>query len=99
LEENYRSTGAILRLSLGIISEGQHIFPILRILIELLLDKKRIQKSLHTSHPLGKLPTLRSCTTELDESSFIADEIKRVIAYMGGLLQFSDFAILRSVMV
>ncbi|KAF8349154.1 P-loop containing nucleoside triphosphate hydrolase protein [Amanita rubescens] len=78
LEENYRSTGAILRLSLGIISE----------------DKKRIQKSLHTSHPLGKLPTLRSCATEVDESSFIADEIKRVIAYMGGLLQFSDFAIL-----
>ena len=40
---------------------------------------------------------LQSWPTELDEASFIAGEIKRVIAYMGGSLQFLDFAILRLV--
>ena len=40
---------------------------------------------------------LQSWPTELDEASFIAGEIKRVIACMGGSLQFLDFAILRLV--
>lgn len=78
LEENYRSTSAVLRLSLAIIAE----------------DKNRIQKSLHTSHPAGKTPTLRPCSTETNEAAFIAVEIKRLVAYTGGLLQFEDFAIL-----
>ncbi|KAF8627011.1 hypothetical protein AX15_004594 [Amanita polypyramis BW_CC] len=78
LEENYRSTGAILRASLAIIAE----------------DKNRIQKSLHTTHPVGKTPTLRPSPTEFDEASSIAIEIKRVMAYMGGALQFGDFAVL-----
>ncbi|KAK2460322.1 hypothetical protein APHAL10511_007711 [Amanita phalloides] len=78
LEENYRSTGAILRLSLAIISE----------------DTNRIPKSLYTSHPAGNTPTFQLCPNELDEANFIALEIKRVIAYMGASLQFGDFAIL-----
>ncbi|KAF9532506.1 P-loop containing nucleoside triphosphate hydrolase protein [Crepidotus variabilis] len=78
LERNYRSSGAILRTSLAIVEE----------------DKKRIPKSLHTSHPLGTTPFLGVTANEKDESEMIAFEIKRSVAYMGGVLKWGDFAIL-----
>lgn len=59
-------------------------------------DKKRIPKSLHTSHALGTTPFLSSFTNEKDESDFIANEIKRCVANMGGVLKWGDFAILRT---
>ncbi|KAF9445472.1 P-loop containing nucleoside triphosphate hydrolase protein [Macrolepiota fuliginosa MF-IS2] len=78
LEENYRSTGSILNASLAIVTQ----------------DKNRIQKSLFTSHPLGSVPVLHSSISEQDEATKIAIEIKRAIAYTGGLLNYGDFAIL-----
>ncbi|KAJ7087339.1 P-loop containing nucleoside triphosphate hydrolase protein [Mycena belliarum] len=78
LEENYRSTASILKASLAIVSQ----------------DKTRIPKTLLTSHPAGTTPVLRSFPSEHAEANFIAVEIKRVVAYMGGLLRWGDFAIL-----
>ncbi|KAF8896349.1 P-loop containing nucleoside triphosphate hydrolase protein [Infundibulicybe gibba] len=78
LEENYRSTGSILKASLAIVTQ----------------DQNRIQRSLHTSHPAGIAPTLRSFATEQDEATFIAVEIKRLVAHMGGVLGWGDFVIL-----
>ncbi|KAG6909068.1 hypothetical protein DXG01_002221 [Tephrocybe rancida] len=78
LEQNYRSTASILKTSLAIVSQ----------------DKKRIPKSLHTSHPSGATPFLRSFESEHAESLFIAIEIKKLIAHMGGALSWGDVAIL-----
>ncbi|KAJ3997410.1 P-loop containing nucleoside triphosphate hydrolase protein [Lentinula boryana] len=78
LEENYRSTASILKISLAIVAQ----------------DKTRIQKSLHTSHPAGSLPVLKSFSSEQMEASFLAGEIKRIIAYMGGVFNWGDFVIL-----
>ncbi|KAF9485206.1 P-loop containing nucleoside triphosphate hydrolase protein [Pholiota conissans] len=78
LEQNYRSTASILRSSLAIITE----------------DKKRIPKSLHTSHPLGSTPLVREFPDEKQEAAFIAFEIKRVVANMGGTLRWGDFVVL-----
>ncbi|KAG7451185.1 UvrD-helicase-domain-containing protein [Guyanagaster necrorhizus] len=78
LEQNYRSTGSILKLSLAIVSQ----------------DKNRIPKTLLSSHPSGITPVLRQCNNESHEASFIAMEIKRVMAHMGGALRWGDFAVL-----
>ncbi|KAF5367496.1 hypothetical protein D9758_003744 [Tetrapyrgos nigripes] len=78
LEQNYRSTGSILRVSMAIVDQ----------------DKSRIQKSLVASHPAGITPTLRCFSSEQAEAAFIAGEIKRLVAHMGGLLRWGDFVIL-----
>lgn len=57
-------------------------------------DKNRVQKSLFTSHPAGVTPVLCSLPSEKDEAARIATEVKRTIAYTGGLLNYGDFAIL-----
>ncbi|KAF7331625.1 ATP-depentend DNA [Mycena kentingensis (nom. inval.)] len=78
LEENYRSTASILDASLSIVSQ----------------DKSRINKRLLTAHPRGSTPVLRSFSSEQAEASFIAAEIKRLVASMGGVLRWGDFAVL-----
>ncbi|KAH8806837.1 P-loop containing nucleoside triphosphate hydrolase protein [Flagelloscypha sp. PMI_526] len=78
LEENYRSTQSILKASLAIVSQ----------------DKNRIQKSLHSSHPMGPKPLLTSHASEYAEATFIAQEIKRMFAQMGGTLNWGDFVVL-----
>ncbi|KAJ8521924.1 hypothetical protein ONZ45_g1446 [Pleurotus djamor] len=78
LEENYRSTASILKASLAIVAQ----------------DKARLPKSLHTSHPPGNAPSLMSFASDRDEAAFIASEIKRLTAQMGGVLTWKDFAIL-----
>ncbi|WVQ79155.1 hypothetical protein IAT38_001251 [Cryptococcus sp. DSM 104549] len=78
LEENYRSTGSILSAAHAVVTQ----------------DKTRIQKNLFTSHPQSTPVTLRVFGTPMIEASFIATEIKRLVAYSGGLLNWGDFAIL-----
>ncbi|KAI0635844.1 UvrD-helicase-domain-containing protein [Trametes polyzona] len=78
LEQNYRSTGSILALSVAIVSQ----------------DKTRIQKTLRTSHPQGPTAVFRVLPIENVEAAFIAAEIKRLVAYSGGLFDWSDFVIL-----
>ncbi|KAF7976974.1 hypothetical protein HWV62_5051 [Athelia sp. TMB] len=78
LEQNYRSTGSILAASLAIVAQ----------------DKVRIPKSLHTAHPAGPTPVLRAFAEEAHESTFIALEIKRLVAASGGMLGWKDFVVL-----
>ncbi|KZT51747.1 P-loop containing nucleoside triphosphate hydrolase protein [Calocera cornea HHB12733] len=78
LEENYRSTASILACSLAIVSQ----------------DDNRIDKGLRTSHPKGTLPVNRSFPDDRTESEFIATEVKRLIAYSGGMLTYNDVAVL-----
>ncbi|WVQ74660.1 hypothetical protein IAR50_004262 [Cryptococcus sp. DSM 104548] len=78
LEENYRSTGAILDAAHAVVSQ----------------DSKRIQKNLFTSHPQSTPVILKTFSTPTIEASFISSEIKRLIAYSGGMLKYDDFAIL-----
>ncbi|KAF5327158.1 hypothetical protein D9619_004893 [Psilocybe cf. subviscida] len=78
LETNYRSTSSILRSCLAIVAE----------------DKKRIPKSLNTTHPLGSTPYVGVFLSEKEEATFIASEIKRCVANMGGVLKWGDFVIL-----
>lgn len=58
-------------------------------------DKTRIPKTLHTSHPLGATPVVSEFTEQKEETTFMAQEIKRCVANMGGTLRWSDFVILR----
>ncbi|PWN93706.1 UvrD-helicase-domain-containing protein [Acaromyces ingoldii] len=78
LEENYRSTGKILEAAKGII-EG---------------DPNRIERDLFTSHPYGLEVRLKLHSSAQVEAAFVATEIKRLVAYTGGLLNYDDFAIL-----
>ncbi|KAI0714341.1 P-loop containing nucleoside triphosphate hydrolase protein [Cerioporus squamosus] len=78
LEQNYRSTASILAASMAIISQ----------------DKNRIQKTLNTSHPKGPTPVLRAFPMEQVEAGFIAAEIKRLVAFSGGMLNWNDFVVL-----
>ena len=71
------------------------VLPSLPTDTHLFLDKLRIPKSLHSSHPLGVTPVLYEGENEKQEAGFIAQEIKRCVANMGGVLRWGDFAILR----
>ncbi|KAG2070745.1 UvrD-helicase-domain-containing protein [Suillus decipiens] len=93
LEQNYRSAGSILATSLAIISQGE-LCRRRKHFTNIFTDTSRIAKTLHTDHPLGPLPMLRSFPTEHDEAAFIAWEISRMIAQSGGMLGFGDFAVL-----
>ena len=95
LEQNYRSTGSILAASMSIISQGQHLpSPIVRARAHFDTDLGRIPKKLHTSHPHGPTPVIRMIPNEHAEAHLIAAEIKRLIAFSGGMLNWNDFAIL-----
>ncbi|KAJ3478605.1 hypothetical protein NLI96_g9642 [Meripilus lineatus] len=55
-------------------------------------DRSRIPKTLRSTHQTGPRPFLR--VIPMDESRFVAAEIKRLIAYSGGMLTWNDFVIL-----
>lgn len=78
LEENYRSTSNVLRAALAVIEQDRH----------------RVAKGLFTAHPCGPPAVLKKCLTTQHEASFVATEIKRIVAHSGGMLNYSDFAIL-----
>ena len=78
LEENYRSSSAVLRLAQDLIEQ----------------DTNRPQKKLKSTHAYGTLPVLRKLPSAMDEASWLVSEIGRAIAMTGNLLDFSDFAIL-----
>ncbi|MCO5576835.1 hypothetical protein L7F22_030655 [Adiantum nelumboides] len=78
LEENYRSTGSILQVAKGVIDGST----------------SRIDRNLFTSHQDGPHVILRNPENEEEEATFIATEIKRLVACSGGLYNFDDFAIL-----
>lgn len=78
LEENYRSSGAILLGALEVIQQ----------------DAARIKKSLLPTHGVGTAPVLRKLCSAGREAEWIVTEIKRVLALTGDLMTFDDVAIL-----
>lgn len=78
LEENYRSTGAILQAALVVVQE----------------DKNRIDKTLTPTHAFGISPVLRQLPNAIDEADYIAGQIKHLIPHSGNLFDYGDFAIL-----
>ncbi|CAD6441465.1 169529b8-d927-47b7-9f27-ac7ac4464829 [Sclerotinia trifoliorum] len=78
LEENYRSSGAILLTALNVIEQ----------------DSSRIAKSLLPTHIVGTRPVLRKLATAQKEAEWIIQEIQRTMGMTGDLLDLNDFAIL-----
>ncbi|KAK3057926.1 ATP-dependent DNA helicase srs2 [Extremus antarcticus] len=78
LEENYRSSGAILHAAQTVIEQ----------------DESRPPKKLQATHNYGLRPVLRKLPSAAAEAAWLVAEIKRMCALSGGVLQHSDFAIL-----
>ncbi|KAL2067213.1 hypothetical protein VTL71DRAFT_1637 [Oculimacula yallundae] len=78
LEENYRSSGAILLTSLNVIEQ----------------DSSRVAKSLLATHTVGTRPVLRRLAGAHKEAQWIVNEIQRIRGMTGELLDLNDFAIL-----
>ena len=78
LEDNYRSSGAILLAALEVIQQ----------------DESRPAKPLLPTHCPGTVPVLRRLPSAAIEAGWIVSEIKRSIALTGNLLNFDDHAIL-----
>jgi DNA helicase II / ATP-dependent DNA helicase PcrA len=78
LEENYRSSGAILLTALEVIQQ----------------DEGRISKSLLPTHNVGTRPVLRKLASAHDEAEWIITEIKRCLTLTGNIMTFDDVAIL-----
>ncbi|TKA23274.1 hypothetical protein B0A50_07331 [Salinomyces thailandicus] len=78
LEENYRSSGAILHAAQHIIEQ----------------DESRPPKKLQATHSLGMRPVLRKLPSAEAEAGWLVSEIQRIRALTGNLLRLSDFAVL-----
>ena len=78
LEDNYRSSGAILLAAREVIEQ----------------DESRVPRPLMPTHCPGTVPVLRRLPSAEIEASWIISEIVRLIGMTGGLLAYSDFAIL-----
>ena len=78
LEDNYRSSGSILSSAQDVIEQ----------------DTSRPAKKLQPTHSVGTLPVLRRLPSAVAEAQWIVLEIQRCVAMTGGLLNYSDFAIL-----
>ena len=78
LQDNYRSSGAILLAAQELIQQ----------------DESRPSKSLLPTHCPGTLPVLRRLPSSDAEASWIVTEIIRVIGMTGGMLKHPDIAIL-----
>ncbi|KAF6821485.1 ATP-dependent DNA helicase srs2 [Colletotrichum plurivorum] len=78
LEENYRSSQAILDASLRVIQQ----------------DTKRYQKVLKPTHNKGMQPVLRRLKSAAIEAEWIVSEIRRTLLMAGEMLTHDDVAIL-----
>ncbi|KAI7534154.1 UvrD-helicase-domain-containing protein [Hortaea werneckii] len=78
LEENYRSSGAILHAAQHIIEQ----------------DESRPPKKLQATHSLGMRPVLRKLPSAAAEADWLVSEVQRTRAVTGNMLRPSDFAVL-----
>lgn len=78
LEENYRSSGAILHAAQNIIEQ----------------DESRPPKKLQATHSFGLRPVLRKLPTASAEADWLVSEINRMQTLSGNMIQPSDFAVL-----
>ncbi|MCJ1294021.1 hypothetical protein MMC34_005578 [Xylographa carneopallida] len=78
LEDNYRSSGAILLAALEVIEQ----------------DQSRPVKPLLPTHCPGTVPVLRRLPSAAIEATWIITEIQRSMALSGNVLRYADYAIL-----
>jgi DNA helicase-2/ATP-dependent DNA helicase PcrA len=78
LEHNYRSSASILTSALEVIEQ----------------DVSRPAKKMMSTHCVGEMPVLRMLPSSGIEALWIVLEVKRLVGLNGGLLNYSDFAIL-----
>ena len=78
LEDNYRSSGAILLAAQEVIEQ----------------DDSRPPKRLQPTHCPGTVPVLRRLPTSETEASWIVTEILRIMGMTGNIFELADFAIL-----
>ncbi|KAK4048649.1 ATP-dependent DNA helicase srs2 [Microbotryomycetes sp. JL201] len=78
LEQNYRSTAAILGAALAVVRQ----------------DAKRVNKGLKATHTSGSSVVVHHAPSAFDEAQFIAAQIKQITAHAGGLIDFGDIAVL-----
>ncbi|MCJ1285949.1 hypothetical protein MMC26_005291 [Xylographa opegraphella] len=78
LEDNYRSSGAILLSALEVIEQ----------------DQSRPAKPLLPTHCPGTVPVLRRLPTAAIEAAWIVTEIQRSMVLTGNVLKYADFSIL-----
>ncbi|SCZ97874.1 BZ3500_MvSof-1268-A1-R1_Chr3-3g06427 [Microbotryum saponariae] len=102
LEENYRSTGAILGAALAVVRQGTET-PFNRKMMGVtklmgyvweFSDANRIQKGLKATHGAGSSVVLHCASNAYEEASFIAAQIKHLVAHTGNLVDYGDVAIL-----
>ncbi|KAI9253027.1 P-loop containing nucleoside triphosphate hydrolase protein [Sporodiniella umbellata] len=78
LHQNYRSTGCILEAATHIIQQ----------------DSTRIDKTLFTKNGNGIPISLASVGDQKNQAEFVACEIRKIISYSKGLINYSDIAVL-----
>ncbi|KAM3418382.1 hypothetical protein BST61_g4376 [Cercospora zeina] len=78
LEENYRSSGAILHAAQNVIEQ----------------DDSRPPKKLQATHTFGLRPVLRKLPSAAAEADWLVSEIKRTRCLSGDMMDLSDYAIL-----
>ncbi|KAK5101469.1 ATP-dependent DNA helicase srs2 [Exophiala xenobiotica] len=78
LEENYRSSSAVLNLAQDVIEQ----------------DEERPSKRLKSTHCHGTLPVLRRVPNPHEEAAWLVSEVKRMTRMTGGCLEYADIAIL-----
>lgn len=78
LEDNYRSSGAIILAAREVIEQ----------------DESRIPRPLLPTHCPGTVPVLRRLPTAGIEGLWMVSEIERTVALTGHLVEYADFAIL-----
>ncbi|KAI8140462.1 P-loop containing nucleoside triphosphate hydrolase protein [Fennellomyces sp. T-0311] len=78
LEENYRSTKSILTAAFHVVNQ----------------DRSRIQKSLFTQNSEGVPISMLKMSSDTMEAQSVAEEIKRILEYSGGLITYKDIAVL-----
>ena len=78
LKETFRSSRAIVEAAQAVIEH----------------DEGRPKRVLEAVQDEGTKPVLRQCDGEEDEAEYIAREVKRLVAYSGGMLNYEDFVVL-----
>ncbi|KEI40279.1 uncharacterized protein L969DRAFT_412485 [Mixia osmundae IAM 14324] len=96
LEQNYRSTSAILASAMAVISQGASdgSRPIWADTRLLLADTAREPKHLYTDRDAGPSNVYTRLPDANAEAEYIVKEIRKLVAWTGGLLDYDDFAIL-----